>query len=132
MNTHMGSALPTEKLDKSNFASWKYKMHQYLVDQGYWSYIEGAYENQPNLAHANYPGWEQAASHALYYLASCVHDHMLGYIREATTPKEAWGNLKKNFAADTDAHKLQLRLELNNIQQRDMSITNYTLKVKEL
>ena len=50
----MGSILPTKKLDKTNFASWEYKMHQYLVGQGqgYWSYIEGAQENQPNLAHA--------------------------------------------------------------------------------
>ena len=34
--------LPSEKLDRNNFASWEYKMHQYLVGQGYWSYIKGA------------------------------------------------------------------------------------------
>ena len=45
MNTQMGSALPTEKLDKTNFASWEYKMHQYLFGQGYWSYVEGANES---------------------------------------------------------------------------------------
>ena len=39
MNTQMGSALPTEKLDRNSFTSWEYKMHQYLVGQGYWSYI---------------------------------------------------------------------------------------------
>ena len=132
MNTQMGSALPTEKLDRTNFASWEYKMHQYLVGQGYWSYIEGARENQPNPTHADYPAWEQAASRVLYCLASCVHDHMLGYIREAKTPKQAWENLKKIFAANTAARKLQLRQELNDIQQRDMSIGNYTLKIKEL
>ena len=54
-NTQMGSALPTKKLDNTNFASWEYKMHQYLVGQGYWSYIEGAHENQPNLTHVE-PG----------------------------------------------------------------------------
>ena len=56
MNTQMGGALPTEKLDRTNFASWEYKMHQYLVGQGYWSYIEGAHESQPNPTHAGYPG----------------------------------------------------------------------------
>ena len=34
--------------------------------------------------------------------------------------------------ANTTARKLQLRQELNNIQQRDTSITSYTLKIKEL
>ena len=46
-------------------------------------------------------------------------------------PKEAWEKLKKiNFAANTTARKLQLCQELNNIQQRDMSITSYTLKIE--
>ena len=57
---------------------------------------------------------------------------MLGYIREANTPKEAWENLKKIFAVNTTARKIQLHQDLNNVQQRDMSITSYTLKNKEL
>ena len=36
------SLLPTEKLNRSNYASWSYKMHQYLLGHGYWSYVEGA------------------------------------------------------------------------------------------
>ena len=57
---------------------------------------------------------------------------MLVYIREAKMSKEAWENLKKIFMANTTTHKLQLCQELNNVQQRDMSITSYTLKIKEL
>ena len=128
----MGSALPSEKLDRNNFASWEYKMHQYLVGQGYWSYIEGAHKDRPIKTDPGYATWEQAASRVMYCLATCVHDHMLGYIRDAKTPKEAWENLHKIFAANTTARRLQLRQELNNIQQRDMSITTYTLKIKEL
>ena len=102
MNTQNGSAFPTKKFDRTNFASWEYKMHQYLIGQGYWSYINGAHENQPN------PAWEQTVRHVLYYLASCVHDHMLDYIWEAKTPKEAFGNLKKNFVANTAKFFLRL------------------------
>ena len=57
---------------------------------------------------------------------------MLGYIRDAKMPKEAWENLYKIFAANTTTRRLQLCQELNNIQQREMSITTYTLKIKEL
>ena len=101
MNTQMGSALPSEKLDRNNLASWEYKMHQHLVGQGYWSYIKKAHENQPGPTAPEYATWEQAASCVMYCLATCVHDHMLGYIREAKTPKEAWENLSKIFAANT-------------------------------
>ena len=68
----------------------------------------------------------------MYFLATCVHDHMLGYIREVMMLTEAWENLRKIFTTNTTARKLQFRQELNNIQQRDMSITSYTLKIKEL
>ena len=70
MNNQMGIALPTEKLSRTNLTSWEYKMHQYLVGQGYWSYIKGAHENQPNSTHADYPALEQAVSRVLYCLAS--------------------------------------------------------------
>ena len=85
----MGSTLPTIKHDRNNFASWEYKMQQYLVSLDYWGYIEGAQEMQPNPTHADYPTWEEAVSRVLYCLASCIHDHMLSYIREAKMPKEA-------------------------------------------
>ena len=42
MNTQMGSSLPSEKLDRSNYLSWEYKMNQFLVHQGHWSYIKAA------------------------------------------------------------------------------------------
>ena len=107
-------------------------MHQYLVGKGYWSYIKGAQENQPGPTAPKDATWEQATSRVMYCLATCVHDHMLGYIDETKTPKEAWENLRKIFAANTTTRKLQLCQELNNIQQRDMYITSYTIKIKEL
>ena len=55
---------------------------------------------------------------------------MLSHIRDAKTPKKAWENLKKIFAANTSARKLQLHQELNNIQQKDMSVSDYTAKIK--
>ena len=57
MNTQMGSSLPSEKLDRNNFASWEYKMYQYLVGQGYWSYIR-AEENRPDPTNPEYSTWE--------------------------------------------------------------------------
>ena len=49
---------------------------------------------------------------------------MLNYIREAKTPKHAWGELKKVFPAITTT-----RQQMNNIQKRDMWIDNYSLKL---
>ena len=84
MNTQMGRSLPREKLERrSQFSSWEYKMNQYLVSQGYWSYMNGALENKPDITNANYPTWEQGASWVMYFLATFVLDHMLSRIRNA-------------------------------------------------
>ena len=61
-----------------------------------------------------------------------MSNQLLNYIRDARTPKDAWGNLKKIFATSTTARKLQLRHELRNVRQREMSVANYISKIKEI
>ena len=58
MDRGMGGALPTEKLDRSNYASWEYKMHHYLLGHGYWSYIHGENEVVPEPTHKDFLAWE--------------------------------------------------------------------------
>ena len=106
MERSMSSSLPIEKLDQNNYASWPYKMHHYLLGHDYWSYVEGGNEVVPELAHKDFLVWEQEASKVLYYLVFCVHDQMLGYIRDVKMLKEDWENLKKIFDASTIARKL--------------------------
>ena len=105
----MVSSLPIEKRDRTNYASWSYKMHQYLLGHGYWSYVEGANDATPESTHRDFPAWEQSASRILYCFTSCVGEQLLSYIWDAQTPKGAWETLKKIFAANTTARKLQLR-----------------------
>jgi hypothetical protein len=62
----------------------------------------------------------------------CVGEQLLYYIRDVGTPKTAWENLKKIFAASTTARKLQLQQELSNLRQRDLSVADYTLKINEI
>ena len=118
MDRGMASSLPMEKLDRNNYASWSYKMHQYLLRHGYWSYVDGANDTTPKSTHRDFPAWEQSASRVLYCFASCVGEQLLSYIRDAKTPKDAWGNVKKIFAASTTTMRLQLRQELSNLRQR--------------
>ena len=54
------------------------------IGQGYWSYIKGAQENRPDPTTPEYSTWEQTASRVMCCVVTCVHDHMLGYIRESS------------------------------------------------
>mgnify|MGYP002776101311 CR=1 FL=1 len=128
MNTQMGSALPTEKLDRNNLncilgiQDAPIPCRPRLLEL-----CRRSTRKSTNPTHVNHPAWEQTVSPVLYFVASCIHDHMLSYIREARMPKEAWGNLKKIFVPNTTARKLQLRQELN-IYQRDICQSTPTLR----
>jgi hypothetical protein len=72
MDRGVGRFLPTEKLDRTNYASWSYKMHQYLLGHGYWSYVDGAKDTAPNPIDVGFEAWEKSASRVMYCFASCV------------------------------------------------------------
>ena len=55
----------------------------------------------------------------------------MSYVRDAMT-KDAWGNLKKIFAASTTARKLQLKQEVSNVRQWDLWVADYTSKIKDI
>ena len=107
-------------------------MHQYLMGQGYWTYIFGALETRHVANTSNLSVWEQRESRALYCLVSCVHEHMLTYILDANTPKEAWDSLKWLLTMSTMAKILQFKQKLNNVWQANSSVVGYTLKIKDL
>ena len=75
-------------------------MNQYLAGQALWSYINGSLENKPNITNANYPMWKQGVSQVMYWLAACVHGHMLSHIRHTNTPKRSVGELKERRQHD--------------------------------
>ena len=36
-----------EKLDKNKFHAWKFRMTNFLMEKGYWEYVEGEHEEAP-------------------------------------------------------------------------------------
>ena len=52
------SWLTTEKLERNNYTSWSYKMHQYMLGHEYWSDLEGANDVAPDSTHRDFPAWE--------------------------------------------------------------------------
>jgi hypothetical protein len=65
MDRGVGSFLPTEKLDRSNYASWSYKMHHYMLGHRYWSYVDGANDTTPGPRDAGFSAWEKSASRVM-------------------------------------------------------------------
>lgn len=128
----------SEKLDKNNFHAWKFRMTNFLMGKGYWEYIEGDQEDAPELPETNataarvkaFKEWNQGARKVMYWLSVSIHDSMIGHIQDATSPKEAWNSLVSMDTTNTKARKLQLKNELNTVKKENLSINDYTLKIK--
>ena len=64
----MGSSLPTEKLGQNNYASWEYKMHQYLLGHGYWNDVDGANDEAPEVMQRDFVGLGTSSKPSLVLL----------------------------------------------------------------
>ncbi|MCO5558086.1 hypothetical protein L7F22_011662 [Adiantum nelumboides] len=132
------SGLVSDKLDKNNFHVWKFKMTNFLMGKGYWDYIDGNQEDMPKLPDVNptaeqikaFIDWNQGARKVMYWLSISVHDTMIGHIQDATAPKKAWDRLVSVDTTNTKARKIQLKNELNTVKKENLSINDYTLKIK--
>ena len=132
------SGLISEKLDKNNFHAWKFRMTNFLMGKGCWEYIEGDQVAPPQIPEANatpaelksVKDWNQGARKVMYWLSVSVQDSMIGHIQDATTPKQAWDRLVSFDTTNTKARKLQLKNELNTVKKENLSINDYTLKIK--
>ena len=130
----------SEKLDKNNFHAWKFRKTNFLMGKGYWEDIDGDLENAPEVRDTDtivaqvkaLKDWNQGSRKVMYWLCVNIHDTMIGHIQDAKSPKEAWENLVAVDQTHTRARKMQLKDELNTLKKMDMSVNDYTLKIKAI
>ncbi|MCO5604479.1 hypothetical protein L7F22_058645 [Adiantum nelumboides] len=66
----------------------------------------------------------------MYWLSVSVQDTMIGHIQDATSSKQTWDRLVSFDTTNTKARKIQLKNELNIVKKENLSINDYTLKIK--
>ncbi|MCO5552168.1 hypothetical protein L7F22_005678 [Adiantum nelumboides] len=139
-NQESNMQIVSEKLTEDNFHAWKLKITNYTKSKGYWDYVEGANEAPPVIRDIgasakqvrSMKDWYQGASKVMYWLSVSVFDGIVGHIQDANFPKDAWDNLIAFNATNTRVRKIQLKNELNLINQEDLSMNDYTLEIKAL
>ena len=74
----------------------------------------------------------KGARKVMYWIFISIHDNMIGHIQDATSPKQAWDRLVSFHTTNTKATKLQLKNKLNIVKEENLSINDYTLKIKSI
>ncbi|MCO5562105.1 hypothetical protein L7F22_015731 [Adiantum nelumboides] len=116
------------------------KVDNNLKGKGYWDFVEGANEAPPVIPDTgafskqvrSVKNWHQRYTKVMYWLSVSVSNSIVGHIQDADSSKDVWDNLIAFNATNTRARKIQLKNELNTIKKGDLSMNDYTLKIKAL
>ncbi|KAL0326307.1 UNVERIFIED_CONTAM: Retrovirus-related Pol polyprotein from transposon RE1 [Sesamum radiatum] len=125
-----------------NYDYWAIKMKTYFQFQKLWEIVEEGVtlpEESSTSSSAEKGKLENKKakdSEALYYIQTAVADHIFPRISVATSAKEAWSILQKEYQGSAKVRiiKLQtLRRDFENMKMKDSeTIDEYYTKVREL
>ncbi|KAK4388427.1 hypothetical protein Sango_2449300 [Sesamum angolense] len=125
-----------------NYDYWAIKMKTYFQSQKLWELVEEGVtlpEDSSTSSSAEKGKLENKKandSEALYYIQTAVADHIFSRISVATSAKEAWSILQKEYQGSAKVRiiKLQtLRRDFENMKMKDSeTIDEYYTKVREL
>ena len=95
-----------DKLDGSNWNTWKFQMKHLLMAKGIWGLVDGS----EVLAHDATPAaqalYRSRLQKAFSTIVLAIDRAQLYLITSCEEPKQAWDALKKHFERETLANKL--------------------------
>ncbi|MCO5567224.1 hypothetical protein L7F22_020913 [Adiantum nelumboides] len=119
------------KLNQNNYGSWKFKMQTLLMIKNMWKIVMG---EEPRPAHGDQRNdWGRRALQAQGLININVKDTLVGYIRSATTAKEAWDILARRFEDKSIIKVMHLKSKLNEATKSSSeSVHEYSLKLRNI
>ncbi len=117
--TGSNSLYSIDKLNDSNFSSWKFQLKMILMDRGLWGYVDGSQvipvvndrmdEAAKAAARVKIEEWKKKDNSALVQIALTMSKPQLGPIKSALTAREAWLKVLDIHEAKGLAAKVFLR-----------------------
>ena len=95
-----------DKLDGSNWTTWKFQMRHLLLAKGLWGLVDGTDELAEGASDVATREFRQKAQKAFSTIIMAIGTPQLYLVTSCEEPKEAWGNLCGHFERETLANKL--------------------------
>jgi hypothetical protein len=109
-----------EPLDVDNYATWAFKMRNWLVVKDLWDAIEGGSSVSPSVD-----------AKALAYIRLCVKEYHMPTLASVQSAKEAWEVLEATYKSKSEARKISLHQELLHLKKSNgEDITQYISRAK--
>ncbi|CAB4035006.1 Retrovirus-related Pol poly from transposon TNT 1-94 [Paramuricea clavata] len=98
-----------DKLDGSNWSTWKFQMKHLLLAKGLWGFVDGSVELAGSASGETAAQFRSKAQRAFSTIVLAIKSAQLYLVSSCENPKQAWDALKNHFERDTLANKLFLK-----------------------
>ena len=118
-----------EKLNGSNWNTWKFQMKHLLMAKELWSLVDGSAEVLASEATAAAAALFQSRLHKAFSTIVLAIDSAQRYlVTSCEEPKQAWDALKNHFERETLANKLLLKKQYFRSEMKEGTSVDQHLK----
>ncbi|KAL3373411.1 hypothetical protein AABB24_005414 [Solanum stoloniferum] len=121
------------KLTSSNYLFWKTQVCSFLRGQELFGYVDGSYVCPPShmagkngeqdVVNPTYIRWIKQDQLIMNLIISSLSEETIPIVIGLPTTKSIWDALEAAFSSPSNTRILNLRMQLQNLKQEDLSVT---------
>ena len=117
-----------EKLDGSNWNTWKFQMKHLLMAKGLWNLVDGSEVLASEATAAAAALFQSRLHKAFSTIVLAMDSAQLYLVTSCEEPKQAWDALKNHFERETLANKLLLKKQYFRSEMKEGTSVDQHLK----
>ena len=117
-----------EKLNGSNWNTWKFQMKHLLMAKGLWSLVDGSEVLASEASVAAVALFQSRLHKAFSTIVLAIDSSQLYLVTSCEEPKQAWNALKNHFERETLANKLLLKKQYFRSEMKEGTSVDKHLK----
>ncbi len=122
-----------DKLDGTNWTTWKFQMRHLLLAKGLWGHVDGTEVLGEDAGDCAQTEFRQKSQKAFSTIVMAIGTPQLYLVTSCEQPKEAWDTLRNHFERETLANKLFLKKQYFRTEMKEGTSMEVHLKhMKEL
>lgn len=122
-----------DKLNGSNWTTWKFQMKHLLLGRELWSVVDGSETLADGAGAEAQSSFDKKCQKALSTLVLSISSSQLYLITSFDKPKDAWSALCSHFERNTLANKLFLKKRFFRMEMKEgTSVEKHLKSMKEL
>ena len=122
-----------DKLDGSNWMTWKFQMRHLLLAKGLWGHVDGSETLAEDANAATRAEFRKKSQKAFSTIVMAICTPQLYLVMSCDDPKDAWDKLRGHFECKTLANKLFLKKQYFRTEMKEgMSMEAHLKHMKEI